>query len=84
MRYPTFSELASEDRVPQKKPLEFFRGTERLMRVMRTEPTSDIVSLANKERSGGREVKFNFPINPTVGRLYFKGILSNLARRALN
>jgi len=31
--------LASEDRAPQKKPLEFFRGAEFLTAVTRTEPT---------------------------------------------
>ena len=45
MRYPTVSELASEDRVPQKKPLEFFRGTERLRRVTRTEPTNEHIHI---------------------------------------
>jgi hypothetical protein len=50
LRQPTKTELASEDRVPQKKPLEFFRGTERLRRVTRTEPTTEHI----RNRSGLR------------------------------
>ena len=51
LRHTTKTELASETRVPQKKPLEFFRGTEFLIAVRRTEPTTD-----RREGSGAREV----------------------------